>query len=300
MTRWESPEQIDTAIHRLVGLQPTGPGFRRIVGHRSGVLSGRASPVVGSGCECVGVSIRALLEEPPVRPEVWPTGFSTLDAMRGGLARGELWVITGPPACGKTVLLTQLAYSLAVEHEFLVEYHGSVRDARALTRSRFLSLAVRRAPTLPSHEVSIDGLPDQRVAALEALKSAQLDIYLGGGFRIPPWDDARSAQQCLVVDDADGGRAPSLNRHARAGLRGLADRGAIVLVTVPRSHCFTPNRSDSLREEWSAVADVIIDISSNDAGSSTLHLRQNRGGPERDVEVFARWHFARMDETTAS
>lgn len=246
------------------------------------------------------MSIRELLDEPVVQPETWSTGFPTLDALRGGFARGELWVITGAPSTGKSVLLTQLSYSLAVDHKFAVEYHGSRRDPRTLTRSRFLSLALRRAPSLPNLEVPLDDLPDDRMKALEALKSSELDVFLGGGFRIPPWDDCRSGRRCLVVDDADGGRTPRLNSHAMSSMRGLSDEGALVLLTVPRSHCFNPDASESLREEWSAVADVIIYISANEAGFSTFHIRQNRSGPERDVPVSARWHFARFDEMPAT
>lgn len=247
------------------------------------------------------VMIREFLEQPAGRPEAWSTGFPSLDSLVGGFRRGQLWVITGAPSTGKSLLLTQLVHTLAVEHAFTVEYHCARVDDPALTRSRLLSLAVKRAAELPELAVPLDDLPEQRQAALEALKSLQLNIYTGGGFAVPSWTDARTSRRCLAVDDPEGKRGPVLDQSALADLRTLVCNGAIGLVTVPRSHCIHPQELEgSLREEWSSVADFIVEISENDVGSSVLHLRQNRRGPRRDIPVISETHWGRLVERASS
>ena len=224
----------------------------------------------------------------------WPTGISSLDSLVGGFRRGQLWVITGAPTAGKTTLLSQLVYALAATHDFATDHHCSSADHADLTRARFLSLAVRRAPSLPELAVSLENLSESQQAGLDALRSARLEISMGDGFRIPEWNDAREGKRCLAIDDPEGKRPPVLDSGARGNLRKAADGGVIVLVTVPRSLCIeTATNGDRLREEWSSIADIMLELIPG-WGADVLRLWQNRRGPTRNIPVFPQLHYSRF------
>ncbi|MBD2760824.1 hypothetical protein IEE94_15085 [Yimella sp. cx-573] len=63
-----------------------------------------------------------------------------------------------------------------------------------------------------------------------------------------------------------------------------------LIVTVPRNLCLEPDESGSgrerLREEWSAVADVIVGLSrSVEPGTYRIGVWQNRGGLTHSFDV---------------
>jgi hypothetical protein len=243
--------------------------------------------------------IREFLDTGSEERDSWPTGFSLLDSLTGGFGRGQLWVITGAPTAGKTTLLLQFVHSLAANHGFATDLYCSTADDPDLTRARFLSLAVRRAPSVPELAVSLENLSEGQQAGLDALRSARLEISMGDGFRIPQWTDARERKRCLAIDDPEGKRPPPvLDPGARATLRKAADGEAIVLVTVPRSLCLeSATIGDRLREEWPSIADVVLELIPGVSGKDVLRLWQNRRGPTRDIPVFSQVHYSKFVET---
>jgi hypothetical protein len=241
------------------------------------------------------------LDQPPESRETWSTGLSSLDELVGGFARGQLWVITGAPTSGKSMLLSQLVFTLAVEHQFKTDYYCSRVDHPDLTRARLVSLAVRRAPVLPHLVVPLGDLRARQRERLDSLAAAQLAIFTGGSLTIPEWADARKAQRCLAIDDPEFKRAPVLDQGARHKLRAVADSGAVVLVTIPRSLCIESSESgERLREEWSAVADLVIETVPGFAGDAVLSIKQNRRGPCLDIGVLAISHYSRFLDPASS
>jgi hypothetical protein len=108
-------------------------------------------------------------------------------------------------------------------------------------------------------------------------------------------------KRCLAIDDPEFKRAPALDHQARHDLRAVADSGAVVLVTVPRSLCVELTAcGERLREEWPAVADLVIEIVAGVAGDSVLSIRQNRRGPCLDIGVLAMCHYSKIVEPGSS
>ncbi|MGZ4554468.1 MAG: DnaB-like helicase C-terminal domain-containing protein, partial [Mycobacteriaceae bacterium] len=85
-----------------------------------------------------------------------PTGFADLDALTGGLLKGDLWVMTGRSGVGKSVLATDFLRSVAVRtgaHAALAQ----ARDTREMTVQRILSAEAR----VPMYHLQTTGLTDE-------------------------------------------------------------------------------------------------------------------------------------------
>jgi hypothetical protein len=254
------------------------------------------------------MTLSDLLDRDPEPRATWSTGIRALDApLGGGFSRGRLWVVTGAPSSGKSTLLAQFAYELGVRHGWAVDYFSSSADHPDLTRSRFLSRAVRRTAAPGSLEVvPRDG--DERAASeVEALRSARISVTTGGGFWIESLGFAGDQNRCLVVDDPEGKHPPVLDSRGRQALRRAATAGDLVIVSVPRSLCLehvppphpseapkVTARPERLREEWAAVADLVVEISAAPLGSGHLNVWQNRWGPLTSVDVSYEPHRCRF------
>lgn len=270
-----------------------------LVGGESGRCAQVVSARVGGAMSVAGGILRGmrisdLLAQPPPPVETWPTRLRALDALTGGFRRDSLWVVTGAPSSGKTTLLTQLAYVLAVRHGFTTEVHGSRVDPPESMRARLLSLALRRAPVLPDLDVALEPRDERQAAELEALRSASFSVSTTGGFALP-CGDVVPERWCLAVDDPDGKRPQVLDESGRSELRKVADAGAVVLVAVPRGLCVESSGArERLREEWASVADLVMELVPGELGDTTLAVRLNRRGPLRDLAVLHQWHRARF------
>jgi hypothetical protein len=252
--------------------------------------------------------LRDLLDTDPESRASWSTGIGALDdALGGGFSRGRLWVVTGAPSSGKSTLLTQFAYELGVLHGWTVDYFSSSADHPDLTRARFLSRAVRRTAA-PGSLAVVPRDGDERAAAeVEALRSARISVSTGGGFWVESLGSAEGQNRCLIVDDPEGKHPPVLDSRARHALRGAANAGDIVIVSVPRSLCLehvppphpseapkVAMRAERLREEWAAVADLVVEVSAAPLGSGYLTVWQNRWGPLAGVDVSYEPHRCRF------
>jgi replicative DNA helicase len=78
-----------------------------------------------------------------------PTGFRDLDALLGGLGRGDLIVVAARPSMGKTAFALNIAAYLGLEHNLPVGYYGLETSPEALvervlcTEARVSSIRLR-------------------------------------------------------------------------------------------------------------------------------------------------------------
>ena len=262
------------------------------------VVEQRSRGTVGGGHQSRRVHVSELLDYSPDPAVTWTTGWRDLDRLTGGFAGGQMWVITGEPGSGKTTLLTQFVYVLATQHQLTVDFTAAGSESLADVKHRFLGLACRRR-WLPA-EGGVETLSAVLSARLDALRHADLHVHRGGAWST---DHASSSGEgmCLAIDEPEFNRPPVLAREGLADLRGFADRSGIVLVTAPRSHCIEPTRRrERLREEWSSVADVILDIVPiDDQGGVELIVARNRRGPAGIVHAVHQFHTARFAQVDA-
>lgn len=241
-------------------------------------------------------------------PRSWPTGLRAVDEVTGGFRDGDLWVVTGEPRAGKSMLLTQLVHTLAVTHGHDVHYAPSTYDPIELTRNRLFSLATGQPCPGPGERLSLENLSMVEAHGREALEAAQLEIDHGGGFSLPRRrrDDL---PQVLAVDDPLGKHHPIPTDVIDALVHGVGT-GLGVLAAVPLSHVTEERPPDTsplracqgtrLREEWSAAASVIIEVVPAGPGDAVLRILQNRRGPTDCARVAVYAHRARFLELPES
>lgn len=234
----------------------------------------------------------------------YSTGLSELDARLGGVAAGELWVLTGAPGQGRSMLLTQLALRLACEHQ-VPTWLGSTRDP-ALAVSGRLHAAVAR--------VALNHVVDDRLTAEDRPRldaaTAQLDAaplrLLAGRFAAGRVLDELVTQPhgdlvAAFFDDPDWSGAWDLQ-----SARDLADRGAAVVVALPRTRVLDgPAYRCDLHPEMS-LADIVVEVRHTDLtaagldpvvdqpGHAVLAVLRNRRGPVGSSVAAFQGHYARF------
>lgn len=238
--------------------------------------------------------ISELLDRPLRVVEAWSTGFKELDRLTGGFTLGRLWVITGAPGAGKSTLLTQFVHRLATELGFEVQFHGARSDPADAIQDRFMAVGRVRPRTRPQDDVSERASRPVSGERLAALRGASLNVNVGGTWSAS--DAGGAERRCLAIDEPEFNRPPVLAREGLDDLRRYADQPGIVLVTVPRSHCFEPGPyGDRLREEWASVSDVMIEIVPvDDLGNVEFHVLRNRQGPTGTFSAIQQSHFTRF------
>jgi hypothetical protein len=217
------------------------------------------------------LSITDFLNAPQEAVESWTTGLPTLDQAVGGFRRGQLWVITGAPRTGKSLLAAQFVHRLGVEHDFAVSYGSARRVPAATTRARLVALSIgRSASEPPDHHLPENWPLTRDREALAWLCAAPIEVALGGGVGLP--DESQPAfntREAIVIDHED---PTGLSVETLAAFRRTADSGRIVVLTAPRSQCLQPShdsglgdRGERLHEEWASVSDVILEVIPNAA-----------------------------------
>ena len=83
-------------------------------------------------------------ETPPEREGGLGTFLPELDHVTAGLAPGELWVVTGHPGSGKSILATQFALHWLFQHDVPVTIH-SLRDPLFAVWTRLVAHTARVA-----------------------------------------------------------------------------------------------------------------------------------------------------------
>jgi replicative DNA helicase len=269
----------------------------------------------GGGCNAAPVTPvdAATLPPPPVVPGGWgaprySTGLRELDDRLGGLAARELWVLTGAPGQGRSMLVTQLARRLACDHG-VPTWLSSNRDPAVVVSGRIHAALAR----VPLNHLADDRLTDldrsRLTTANEQLTAAPLHV-LDGHFAADYLTDdleSRPAEGpvAALLDDPAWPSGWHLENARR-----LADRGVIVVVTLPRERVLDgPAFRCDLHPEMTQ-ADVVVEVrhtnlaaadvepSLDQPGYAALAVLRNRRGPVGTAVVAFQGHYARFVETT--
>lgn len=229
--------------------------------------------------------------------EVRSTGFSEIDRVSGGFRHGQVWILTGTPGQGRSMLAGQWALSLATRHDIptqLVSLHEPIH----LVAARLIA-SVGLIPALQVWNQDLRETDQWRIGkARDVLTAAKLLIH---GPCDPSMLDSeypgQELPEALVVDDAD--LAAGVNPQRIAS---FAARGALIILTLPRHLLFN---NDGLDPVWARVADFVVDIRRPDLldsysprpGEADLILVRNRWGPPTSAAVLVQPHYARFIET---
>ena len=230
------------------------------------------------------LSAHAYAENAPGRPPVLaPTGLSDLDLTWGGIRAGDVWVVTGPPHGGRSMLCIQLAASLAAAGVPVRFFLG--RDPLHETVSRLRSHTLGRRLV---HSRSTSPQPD------ESWTSWALDfVPVPALNHTDDWNLLPGKGDCsLVVDDLDlwqGDPADFLDL-ARSWVGGPGDRA--VVLTVPQ-HVLRESEPASW-QRWVRGADVIAAIHPDGTGASSVTVLSHRAGPMGTMPIHDDFEHARL------
>jgi circadian clock protein KaiC len=189
------------------------------------------------------------------------TGVPNLDrVLGGGLLRGTIVMVIGPPGTGKTILAQQIAFRAAARGEVALYFTGySETHDKLLAHNRTLTYFAAEAVGAQLQMGSLPDLLNQGVAeAREAIvgtaHSLRASLVILDGFR--------SIRGFMADDQAAAEFLYSLGAQ-------LALRGATLLVLVEG------DATDRIRDPEQSVCDVIL----------SLHRVVRGGGHRREIEV---------------
>lgn len=225
-----------------------------------------------------------------------PTGFTRVDEVTGGFARGQVWIIVGTPGQGRSTLATQWALRLAAQLDMRTDLI-SLKDPEHRVAVRLLACAGK----IPVPHLWTDELNDEDRLRLERAKTvlSAAELRITGPGHISSLDadpDHDELPEALVADDANLGAGVFPARIAA-----FATAGVLVLLTLRRDQVVG---SAGLDADWAQVADFIIDIDRPDLlnwhsqrpGEADIRIIRNRWGPQLQTTVGFQGHFARFVE----
>ncbi|MBV9172207.1 MAG: circadian clock protein KaiC [Chloroflexi bacterium] len=193
--------------------------------------------------------------------ERFDTGVPNLDlVLGGGLLRGTIVMVVGPPGSGKTILGQQIAFHAARRGEVALYFTGySESHEKLLAHNRSLSyFSVEAIGT----EVQMGSLPDLLAEGAEQAKQAVLESAQKEHASLVILDGFRSIRGFLPDDQAAAEFLYSLGAM-------LAMLGATLIVLVEG------DATDRIRDPEQSVCDVIL----------SLHRVVRGGGHRRALEV---------------
>ena len=199
---------------------------------------------------------------PPARgPERFQTGVPNLDeVLGGGLLRGAIVMVIGPPGSGKTILAQQISFSAARRGETALYLTGySETHDKLLAHNRTLTYF---DPTVIGTGVQMGSLPDLMEQGAAEAERIVLATARERHAALVVLDGFRSIRGFLEDDQAAAGFLYSLGAK-------LALSGATLLVLVEG------NAEDRIRDPEQSVCDVIFSLTRIVRG----------GGHRRQLEV---------------
>ena len=193
--------------------------------------------------------------------ERFDTGVPNLDlVLGGGLLRGTIVMVIGPPGSGKTILGQQIAFRAAARGEAILYFTGySETHDKLLAHNRTLDYF---APEAIGVELQMGSLPDLLAQGPDEAKTAVLDTARKQRAALVVLDGFRSIRGFLPDDQAAAEFLYSLGAT-------LALLGATLLVLVEG------DATDRIRDPEQSVCDVIL----------SLHRVVRGGGHRREIEV---------------
>jgi len=259
-----------------------------------------------------------------------PTGFADLDALTHGLQPGQLVIIAGRPALGKSTLGVDIVRSVSIRHR-LQSAMFSLEMGRGELMRRITSAEAR----VPLHHLASGAMTDEdwrRVAAVrERVVTAPVvidDAPELSMMRIRT--EARRLRQkrdlrLAVVDymqlmGTGSSRRPESRQQEVSemsrGLKLLAKELEIPIVAIAQLNRGPEQRTDKrpmmsdLRESGSLEqdADVVILLHREDAyerespraGEADLIVAKHRNGPTAVITVAFQGHFSRFVDMARS
>ena len=232
---------------------------------------------------------QAYAADPLPRPQVVArTGIGDLDALLGGVRAGDVWVITGPPRCGRSMLAVQLACSLAAAGSPVRYFLG--RDPIQETAARF------SAHTRPA-----------RLRETRDAPPAQDEPWLAWALDFVPqphlhhtnsWDILPGSGDCaVVVDDLDLWRGDPANFLELSRAQARQGNSAVIL-TIPESALRMDHAPTWQR--WVRGADVILGLEPHPDGDLVLRVLSHRAGPTTELGVDAIFERVRIETPSST
>jgi circadian clock protein KaiC len=211
--------------------------------------------------------------------ERFDTGVPNLDlVLGGGLLRGTIAMVLGPPGSGKTILAQQIAFRAAARGEVALYFTGySETHDKLLAHNRSLAYFV---PEVIGAEVQMGSLPDLLEQGAEDAKQAIVATAEKQGASLVVLDGFRSIRGFLADDQAAAGFLYSLGAR-------LALLGATLLVLVEG------DATDRVRDPEQSVCDVILSLGRVVRGGG--HRRQLEVLKVRGAEPLAGLHPFTID-----
>ena len=270
--------------------------------------------------------VQAAADNPHAIPGL-RTGYTELDQLTGGLKPGELVVLAGRPAMGKTALAMNIVEHVAAKENRAALVFSMEMGAKELTRRLASSVARVPAPRLASGKLLSDEW-HRFAEAIEAMSKMQLEIDTTGGLAIGELraKARRMARSSgggvgLVVVDyiqlVSGSGAKSENRatelgEVSRGLKALAMELNCPVIALAQLNRGVESRSDKrpmmseLRESGAIEqdADVIALIyrdeyytkeACKEPGVAEVNLAKQRNGPTGTVKLAFKKELTRFE-----
>ncbi len=189
------------------------------------------------------------------------TGVPNLDlVLGGGLLRGTIVMVIGPPGTGKTIIAQQIAFRAASRGEVALYFTGySETHEKLLAHNQSLEYF---DPEVIGTEIQMGSLPDLLALGAEDAKQAILETTQKQRASLIVLDGFRSIRGFLADEQAAAEFLYSLGAR-------LALLGATLLVLVEG------DATDRIRDPEQSVCDVIL----------SLQRVVRGGGHRRSIEV---------------
>jgi replicative DNA helicase len=247
------------------------------------------------------------------------TSFSDLDRLLGGVRGGQLVVVGGRPAMGKTVL----AFDVIRQAAFRQNLPAAI-FTREMNQTEVMNRLVSAEARIPTHVLRLGLLSDDDWTRLARVVEAISEAPLFIDARVRTMDEIRAKARRLrlqhglriIVVDYIQLFANGIHDRYREvadvsrSLKDLARELDIAVIAVSQLNRASQNRTDrrpvlaDLRDSGTVEddADVVIFVHRDDyydresprAGEADLIVAKHRYGPTDTITVAAQLHLSRM------
>jgi hypothetical protein len=230
---------------------------------------------------------QAYAADPLPRPQVVArTGIEDLDALLGGIRAGDVWVITGPPRSGRSMLAVQLTCALAAAGSSVRYFLGgdSIQETVARFSAHTRSARLRETRDAPP-------TPDEPWAAWA------LDfVPRPHAHHTNSWDVLPGPGDCaVVVDDLDLWRGDPTDFLELGRAQARQGKSAVIL-TIPEHLLSRDNPATWQR--WVRGADVIVELEPYPDGDMVIKVLSHRAGPTIAIGVYANFERVQIETPT--